>query len=161
MYVDVDRRNEWTFNYFIWLYSSRWGGVGVCGGGGWWLLRQFLYSVIFTIFQNDQNIGSLYNVTFISDRCHSSRAAETPDKYEGDLKYLFYTFAKYIIQANEKLANGALSPPNPSVSLLWRLMGFMTSPNHHKVDSLWKSLFMLTIKIWLYVYISALLVLWE
>ena len=36
----------------------------------------------------------LYIITFIFDRCHHSSDAETPNKYERDLKYPTYTFVK-------------------------------------------------------------------
>ena len=55
--------------------------------------------VIFSFFfQNDQNTGYLYDVTyqntgylydvtFVFDGCHHSWAAETPDRYQCDWKY--------------------------------------------------------------------------
>ena len=48
---------------------------------------------------------------FIFDRCPRSSAAETPDKYEHDLKYLTYTFAKSKFLVTEKLTNRTLVTP--------------------------------------------------
>ena len=53
----------------------------------------------------------LYDIMFIFDRCQRSWAAETPDKYERDWKYITYTFAKSIFFVMEKLMNRALVPP--------------------------------------------------
>ena len=33
-------------------------------------LANFLHSIIFPIFQNDQNAGYLFNITLIFDRCY-------------------------------------------------------------------------------------------
>ena len=48
---------------------------------------------------------------FVVDRCHRSRAVETPDKYERDWKYLNYTFTKSTFVVTEKLTNGGLVTP--------------------------------------------------
>ena len=45
--------------------------------------------------------------------CHRSWAAETPDKYECDWKYLSYTFAKSKFPVTEKSTNWALVTPTP------------------------------------------------
>ena len=44
-------------------------------------------------FQNAQNTGCQYDISHIFVRCHCSWAAETPDKFERDWKYLAYTVA--------------------------------------------------------------------
>ena len=61
-------------------------------GGGYY--ANFLRSVIFPIFPNDENSGYLNDIKFIFGRCHCSWAAETPGKYEYDWKYLTYTFTE-------------------------------------------------------------------
>ena len=38
--------------------------------------------------QNYQNAGYLYNITFMFSMCH--RTTETPDKYDRDLKSIYY-----------------------------------------------------------------------
>ena len=53
----------------------------------------------------------MYDVTFIFDRCHRNWAAETPDKYERDWKYLTFTFAISKFLVTEKLMNGDLITP--------------------------------------------------
>ena len=78
-------------------------------GGGY--KADFLRSVIFPIFHNNQNNGYLYDITFLFDRCHRSWAAETPDKYEHGWKYLTYTFAKSKFPIIDKLTTGALVTP--------------------------------------------------
>ena len=55
-----------------------------------------------SLLQNYQNPGHPYDITFIFGRCHRSWAAETPVKYECDLKYLTYAF------------------PEPNSSIKWR-----------------------------------------
>ena len=45
----------------------------------WGHEANILRSVIFPIFQTDQNTGYLYDITPIFGRCHRSWAAETPD----------------------------------------------------------------------------------
>ena len=81
-------------------------GVGV---------TKHIFSVpLFSLFfQDDQNTGYLYDITFIFDRCRRSWAAETPDKYERYWKYLSYTFVKSKFSVTEKLTNGALVTPHP------------------------------------------------
>ena len=84
----------------------------------WWLAIQFtaayfLPSVTFPIFYNDQNKGYLYDITFISDRCHRCWAVETPDRYDCDQKYLgnlYFVKSKFPI---EKLTNRVLATPTP------------------------------------------------
>ena len=78
---------------------------------GWGYWTNFLRSVIFLIFQNHQNTCYLCNITFIFDRCQCSWAAETPDKYERDLKYLTYVFDKSKFPVTEKLTNGDFVTP--------------------------------------------------
>ena len=56
-------------------------------------------------------------MTFIFDRCHRSSAAETPAKYERDLKYVSYYCDKSKFSVTEKLTNGPLVTPTPG--LLW------------------------------------------
>ena len=51
---------------------------------------------------------------FIFDRCHHSWAAETPDKYERNLKYLTYVFDKSKFPVTEKSTNGALVIVTPA-----------------------------------------------
>ena len=52
-------------------------------------------------------------MTFIFDRCHRSWAAETPAKYERDLKYVIYYCDKSKFSVTDKLTNGALVTPIP------------------------------------------------
>ena len=73
----------------------------------------FLRSVIFPNFPNDENSGYLNDIKLIFGRCHRSWAAETPGKYEHDWKYLTYNFAKSKFPVTEKLTNGALVTPTP------------------------------------------------
>ena len=87
-----------------------WFVLAPVGVGRYSQLSQFRY---FPIFHNNQNNGYLYDITFISDRCHRTWAAETPDKYKRDRKYLTYTFAKSKFHVNEKLTNEALVTPTP------------------------------------------------
>ena len=54
----------------------------VTWGGGY--QANYLGSVIFPIFHNNQKNGHQYDIMFIFDRCHNSQAAETPDKYKQD-----------------------------------------------------------------------------
>ena len=91
------------------------GGHLQLWGGGYW--TYFIRSVIFPFFQDDQNTGYLYDVTFIFDRCHRSWAAETPDKYERYWKYISYTLGKSKFPVMEKLTNGALVTPTPDTPL--------------------------------------------
>ena len=79
--------------------------------GGWGLLSRFSPCRYSVIFQYDQTTSYLYKVTFMFDMCHRSWAAETPDKYERDWKYLTYTFAKSKFPVTEKLSNGVLATP--------------------------------------------------
>ena len=51
--------------------------------GSYW--TNFLRSAIFPSFHNYQNIGCLYNITFIFGRCRRTWVVETPGKYEHDL----------------------------------------------------------------------------
>ena len=81
---------------------------------GWGYWANFLRSVIFPFFPNDQNSGYLY-IKFVFGRCHRSWAAETPGKYEHDWNYLTYTFAKSKLPVTEKLANEALVTPIPGL----------------------------------------------
>ena len=62
-------------------------------------------------FPNNQNNGYLSDVTFIVDRYHRRSAAETPDKYERDQRYLTYIFAKSRFPVMEKLTNWASVTP--------------------------------------------------
>ena len=80
----------------------------------------FIPSVIFLIFQNNENnenenIGYLWNTPFIFDRCHHSWAAETPDKYECDVTDLTNTFNRLKFIIKETLMNGGLVTPNTGV----------------------------------------------
>ena len=54
-------------------------------------------------------------MTFIFDRCHRSWAAETPAKYERDLKYVTYYCDQSKFSVTEKLTNGALVTPTPEL----------------------------------------------
>ena len=57
------------------------------GDCGWGLLDQFPPFRYFPeFFHHWQNVGYLFNITFISDRCPHSSAAMTPVKYESDSK---------------------------------------------------------------------------
>ena len=38
-----------------------------------------------------ENTGYRFDIILIFDRCHCSWAAETPDEYESDWKYLNYS----------------------------------------------------------------------
>ena len=69
----------------------------------------FRRSIIFSFFHSNQNNGYLYDIAFIFGRCHHSWAAETPDKYERDWKYLTYTFAEYRIKISH---NGEINQRN-------------------------------------------------
>ena len=80
---------------------------------GWGLLNQLLRSVIFAILQNDQNTGYQYTITFIFDRCHRTLAAETPVKYERDLKWLICIFAESKFLVTKKLTKGVSGNPHP------------------------------------------------
>ena len=72
-------------------------GGGCCGLGhgldNTFCINSCLRFVIFPMFRNDEYTGYLYDKKFIFDRCLHSWAAETPDKYEHDCKYLTCTFA--------------------------------------------------------------------
>ena len=98
-----------------------WSVVVYCyfRGGGY--KANFLRSVIFTIFQNNENTGYLYDITFIFDRCHRSWAhrswaAETPDKYERDWKDITYTLLNQSFPATEKINEWNVSNPHPGPS---------------------------------------------
>ena len=82
---------------------------------GWRLLSQFSPFRYFPIISELWNAGHPYDITFIFDRCHRSSAAETPDNYERNLRYLTYTFAKSWFPVTEKLTNGALVNPTPGL----------------------------------------------
>ena len=75
------------------------------------LLNQFSPFRNFPKFSALWNTSCLYNITFILDRCNRSSVAETPDKYESDLKYSTYTFVKSNIPVTMELTNRALVPP--------------------------------------------------
>ena len=78
---------------------------------GWRSLNQFPSSRYFLNFQNNQNIGYLYNITFIFGRRHRSWATEPPVKYERDEKNLSCTYAISKFPITEKLAKGAVVTP--------------------------------------------------
>ena len=86
---------------------------------GWGVLNQGLglrsQFPLFHYFLNFSALSKcwLLNIMFIIDRCHRSWAAETPVKYECDLKNLIGTFAWLKILLAEKLMNGALETPTP------------------------------------------------
>ena len=88
---------------------------------GWGLLSQFSPFRSFPVFHDDQYTSYLHDTTFIFDRCHWISAAETPDKYERDWKYVAYIFAKPKIFVTDKLTNGALvtSTPDPCIIQVW------------------------------------------
>ena len=69
--------------------------------------------LVILLFQNNENTGHMYVITFIFNGCHHNWAADTPDKYEHDWKYLTYTFAKSKFLVTEKLTNWALVTPTP------------------------------------------------
>ena len=75
------------------------------------LLNQFSPLHYFPIFF--RIINMLYQITLILDRCRRSWAAETPGKYERDLNYLTYTFAKSKVPVMMILTNGALVTRTP------------------------------------------------
>ena len=79
----------------------------------WGYKANFLHAVVFPFFSDDQNTGFLYDITFIFDRRHHSWAAETPDKYERDWKYLAYTFAESQFRESEKITIRASITPCP------------------------------------------------
>ena len=60
-------------------------------------------------------------MTFIFDRCHRSLAAETPAKYERDLKYVTYYCDKSNFSVTDKLTYGALVTTTPD-HLLVRIL---------------------------------------
>ena len=68
-------------------------------------------AAISPVFQNHQNTGYPYDITFIFQRCHRSLAMVTFVKYECDLKNITSTFARSKIYLTEKLMNGALVTP--------------------------------------------------
>ena len=70
----------------------------------------FSVSFIFLIFQNHQNTGCLWHITSIFHKCRRSWFAETPDKYECDLKYLPYVLNQSKFFTMEKWTNGTLVP---------------------------------------------------
>ena len=72
-----------------------------------------IFSVILPSFQNDQNTGYRYRITLIFDRCHHSWAAETPDKYERDWKYLSYNFCWMKISRNGEINERGFRNPHP------------------------------------------------
>ena len=101
--VDATSSNIWT------IYGTRrrsWGVGG--GGGGWGDGKTNFISSLFLIVRSHKNFGNLYDITFISDRCHHSWAVATPGRYERDKRNLSYTFA---IPITEKLTNGVLVTP--------------------------------------------------
>ena len=107
------------------------GFAGQTRGGAYY--ANFLRSVIFPFFPNDQNSGYLYDIKFIFGRCHRSWAAETPGKYEHDWNYLTYTYAKSKFPVMEKLANRALVTPVPA---WWGIVQRWCCPwKHNKIIS--------------------------
>ena len=87
--------------------------LGYRGGGSF---QSFSRSVIFPIFHTCKGTGHLLNIMFIFVRCRHSWNAVTCDKYECQLKYVNYTFAKSNFPVREKLINGYLvtsQPPHP------------------------------------------------
>ena len=68
-------------------------------------------AAISPVFQNHQNTGYPYDITFIFQRCHRSLAMVTFVKYECDLKNLTSTFVRSKIYLTEKLMNGTLVTP--------------------------------------------------
>ena len=66
----------------------------------------------FPNFQHNQNTCYLLNTTFIFDRCHRSKAAATPVKYECDSRNLTGNFAQSNISITEKFTNGASVTPS-------------------------------------------------
>ena len=91
----------------------------------WGLLSQFSLFLYLPIFHSNHNNSYLYDIMFISDRCHRSSAVETPSKYECDWKYLNYTFAKPKFPVTEKLTTRALEPPTPgpATGATWVIQG--------------------------------------
>ena len=61
----------------------------------------------------------------------AAEPAETPGKYEYDWNYLTYTFAKSKFPVTEKLANGALVTPIPTLPqvMAWRWPGDVFKSN--------------------------------
>ena len=80
-------------------------------GGGY--EANFLCSVIFQNFPNDENSGYINDIKLIFGRCHRSWAAATPGKYEHDWKYLTYTFAKSKFPVTEEINERSFSNPHP------------------------------------------------
>ena len=75
----------------------------------------FLLSVIFRFFQYYHNTRYLLNITFIFDRCRGSSAVAAPVKYKCDSNNLRDSFGRSKILLTEKLTNGALVTPSPTL----------------------------------------------
>ena len=114
-------------------------------GGGYW--SNFFHFVVIPVFLNFRNIGYIYNIMFIFDRCHCSWAAVTPAKYAHDLKCLTYTFAKWKFSVMETLTNkrpvglssfvncppvvaSFLTQRQLSINAGWQHMGRVPHPNY-------------------------------
>ena len=103
-----------TYVIFSWLHYTRCTKYSTFSNQGVGVTKPIFSVPLFSrFFQNYQNTCYIYDITFIFDRCRRSRAAETPGKYECDLRYLAYTFTKSNFPVTEKLTNGALVTPTP------------------------------------------------
>ena len=92
---------------FPWLFPDRWTPWN------WFLLLP-----IFPVFQNDQNIVCLINITLIFDMCPYSLAAGTPVKYKCESMGVTYTVVKAKISLMEKLINEVIVTPTPGLANL-------------------------------------------
>ena len=82
----------------------------------------FIRSIIFSMFQNYQNPGCLYNVTPTFDRCHCSWAAVAWQIWTR-FKILKSFFCKIKICRNGEINERSFCNPHPSAADEWRRHG--------------------------------------
>ena len=83
-------RTPFPYIYAVVIAWSRCRCLDIIPGG---VIKPIFSVPLFPhFFQNNQDIGYLYDKTFAFDRCHRSWAAKTPVKHERHLKYLNQIF---------------------------------------------------------------------
>ena len=121
LHIEWQSSQDWYCYHpvFTYIYVVTRNGLGCGIDLGWGYFTKFLCSVIFQIIHNHQNADYLYSIPFISDRCHCSWVAVTLDKFECDLRYLTYTFAKSKFPIMKKLTKGALVTITPGLGFVF------------------------------------------